>query len=160
MSDAETQGNAEERAEALWRRVKPEVVAAIRKHNPERKDLKFDEIEGNSAAVGDLLARMLMQEGLKRQAGSSEADIAVVRESLNREAAAVGKAPEKLRVTRIPGKECELATVRGPVPHCREYLYFPELQTGVFPPRPAPGNSRRQTQPPCGPESSRKGGGG
>lgn len=159
MSESKRSQNAEERAEALWRRVKPQVVAALEKHSPERRDLKFDEIESNSAAVGDLVARMLIQEGVKRQSGTSEADMAAVRETLAREAAELGKSPEKLRVTRIPGKDCELATMRGPVPHRREYLYFPELKTGVFPPRPASGDSRPQTKSPRGSESSGKSGG-
>jgi hypothetical protein len=126
---------AEERAEALWRRMKPQVLEAIAKHSPERTDLKFDELESNSASVGDLVARMLMQEALKEQATTTQADIEDARESLSDEARTVGKTPEQLCLTRIPDKPCEVGTVRGPVIHQREYLYFPELQRGVFPPR-------------------------
>jgi Trk K+ transport system NAD-binding subunit len=129
------QSTAEERAEALWKRMKPKVLEAVAKHSPERTDLKFDEIESNSASVGDLVARMLMQEALKEQAATTQTDIERARESLSDEARAVGKTPEQLRLTRIPDKPCELGTVRGPVPHLREYLYFPELQRGLFPPR-------------------------
>jgi hypothetical protein len=159
LSESTKCESAEARAEALWHRIKPQVVAAMQKHSPERKDLKFDELESNSAGVGDLVARALVQEGLQQQPGTSAADIAAVRESLSREAAGVGKSPEKLRVTRIPDKTCELATVRGPVPHSREYLYFPELETGIFPPRPASGDSRTQAEQSRGSESSGKGGG-
>ena len=129
------QSTAEERAEALWKRMKPKVLEAVAKHSPERTDLKFNEIESNSASVGDLVARMLMQEALKEQAATTQADIKRARESLSDEARAVGKTPEQLRLTRIPDKPCALGTVRGPVPHLREYLYFPELQLGIFPPR-------------------------
>lgn len=125
----------EERAEALWRRMKPKVLETIVKHRPERTDLKFDEIESNSASVGDLIARMLMQEALTEQASTTAEEIQSTRESLADAARAVGKTPDQLCLTRIPDKPCELGTLRGPVPHQREYLYFPELKQGIFPPR-------------------------
>ena len=126
---------AEERAEALWKRMKPKVLETIVKHSPERADLKFDEIETNSASVGDLVARMLMQEALKEQATTTAEEIQSTRESLADAARGVGKTPDQLCLTRIPKKPCELGTLRGPVPHQREYLYFPELKQGIFPPR-------------------------
>jgi hypothetical protein len=132
--------SAEERAEAILARIKPQLVAAMEKHSPERKDLKFDEIEGNSAGVGDLLARLLIQEALREQAETSAEEEAAARQSLAQDAKAIGKTPEELRMTRIPDKPCKLGTVRGMVEHTRDYLHFPELKTGVFPPRPTPGN--------------------
>lgn len=125
----------QDRADALWRRMKPQVMEVLERHRPERTDLKFDEIESNSASVGDLIARMLIQEALKQQAAASDAEIGASRQELAQEAAGVGKSPEDLRLTRIPDRPCELSTLRGPVPHMREYLYFPELKTGIFPPR-------------------------
>ena len=111
------------------------VLEAIEKHHAERTDLKFDEIEGNSASVGDLVARMLIQEALREQSGVSQKELNTARQSLTEQARVIGKTPDELRMTRIPDKPCEVGTVRGPVPHEREYLYFPELKTGLFPPR-------------------------
>jgi hypothetical protein len=128
---------AEERAEALLKRLKPQLIAAMEKHRAERSDLKFDEIESNSAGVGDLLARLLIQEALKEQAAATESEIEAARQGLANEAREIGKTPDQLRMTRMPARVCEVGTVRGPVPHQREYLYFPELKRGVFPPRPA-----------------------
>ena len=135
MSKSEAVGSMQDRADALWRRMKPQVMEVLERHRPERTDLKFDEIESNSASVGDLIARMLIQEALKQQAAASDAEIAASRQELAQEAAGVGKSPEDLRLTRIPDRPCELSTLRGPVPHTREYLHFPELKTGIFPPR-------------------------
>ena len=135
MSKSEAVSPMQDRAEAFWRRVKPQVLEVLERHCPERTDLKFDEIESNSASVGDLIARMLMQEALKQQAAASDAEISAARQELAQQAAGIGKSPEDLRLTRIPDKPCELSTLRGPVPLTREYLYFPELKTGVFPPR-------------------------
>ena len=128
---------SEERVDALWVRMRAQVVEVVEKHSPERTDLKFDEIESNSASVGDLIARMLIQEALKEQAAATATEIETARQSLAEAARAVGKTPDRLRMTRIPNRKCEVGTVRGPVPHQREYLYFPELKRGVFPPRPA-----------------------
>ena len=126
---------AEQRAEALWKRMKPKVLETIERHNAERTDLKFDEIEGNAASVGDLVTRMLIQEALREQSAASQEELKTARHSLTEQARVIGKTPDELRMTRIPDKRCELGTVRGPVPHEREYLYFPELKTGLFPPR-------------------------
>jgi hypothetical protein len=115
--------------------MKPKVLEAIEKHNADRTDLKFDEIEGNSASVGDLVSRMLIQEALREQSAASQEELKTARQSLTEQARIIGKTPDELRMTRIPDKRCELGTVRGPVPHEREYLYFPELKTGLFPPR-------------------------
>ena len=128
---------AEERVDALWARMRVQVVEVVEKHSLERADLKFDEIESNSASVGDLIARLLIQEALKEQAAATATEIEAARQSLTEEARTVGKTPAQLRMTRIPDRKCEVGTVRGPVPHQREYLYFPELKRGVFPPRPA-----------------------
>lgn len=128
---------AEERVDALWARMRVQVVEVVEKHSLERADLKFDEIESNSASVGDLIARLLIQEALKEQAAATATEIEAARQSLTEEARTVGKTPTQLRMTRIPDRKCEVGTVRGPVPHQREYLYFPELKRGVFPPRPA-----------------------
>jgi hypothetical protein len=126
------------KAEELCAKMLPQVAEAFERHRPDRRGLKFEEIEANSAAVGDAVGRMLMAEALRMQQGVEANEIEAARKQ------ALAKAPpevatalraEDLRLTRIPGKECELKTARGPVPYVREYFYFPQAQTGIFPPR-------------------------
>jgi hypothetical protein len=126
------------KAEELCAKMLPQIAEAFERHRPDRNDLRFDEIEANSAAVGDALGRMLMAEALRVQQTAEAEEIEAARKQ------ALAKAPpdvasslsaEDLRMTRMPDKACELNTVRGPVPYTREYLYFPQAQTGIFPPR-------------------------
>lgn len=132
------------KAEALCQRMKVKVAEVIERHSPTRKDLTFDEIEANSAAVGDLVARTLMLEALKEQSPPAESEISQARQQALAEAAAsatVELKAEELHMTRIADKAAELCTARGPVPYAREYLYFPQLGAGVFPPRRSAGHS-------------------
>jgi len=126
------------KAEALCQRMKVKVAEVIERHRPTRTDLSFDEIEANSAAVGDLVARMLMLEALKEQGPPAQSEVRQAREQALAAAppAAVKLKAAELHMTRIPDKAAELCTARGPVPYAREYLYFPQLGAGVFPPRP------------------------
>jgi hypothetical protein len=126
------------KAEELCAKMLPQIAEAFERHRPDRKGLRFDEIEANSAAVGDALGRMLMAEALRVQQTAEAGEIEAARKQ------ALAKAPPDvarsvsagdLRMTRMPDKTCELNTVRGPVPYAREYLYFPQAQTGIFPPR-------------------------
>jgi len=54
------------RAEALWYELKPQVAAALEKMSPEQVGLTFDQIEAQSASVGDLMARVLMHDAVSR----------------------------------------------------------------------------------------------
>jgi len=126
------------KAEELCARMLPQIAEAFERHRPERKGLRFDEIEANSAAVGDALGRLLMAEALRMQQAADAGEIeAARRQALAKAPPDVAKAlsADDLRLTRIPNKACELHTARGPVPYAREYLYFPQAQTGIFPPR-------------------------
>lgn len=143
---SEHKRTAEEQVDALWARMRAKVVEAVEKHSPDRADLKFDEIESNSASIGDLMARMLIEEALKEQAKATNAEIEAARQSLADAARAIGKTPEQLCMTRMGERPCELGTVRGPVTLRREYLYFSELERGIFPPRATVKHPRRQTQ--------------
>jgi uncharacterized protein (UPF0218 family) len=128
------------RAEALWQELRPQVATALEKMSPAQVGLTFDEIEAQSASVGDLIARVLMHEAVSRQAAVSEAEVERAKQAALSEAGSLaGKLrAAALKVKRVRDKPCTLATVRGPVPLEREYLYFPELNTGVFPPRCTP----------------------
>jgi hypothetical protein len=128
------------RAEALWQELKPQVATALDKMSPEQVGLTFDQIEAQSASVGDLIARVLMHDAVSRQPATSEAGIERAKEAaLSQAGSLAGKLrAEELKVKRVRDKPCTLATVRGPVPLEREYLYFPELNTGIFPPRRTP----------------------
>jgi hypothetical protein len=125
------------RAEVLWQELKPQVAAALEKMSPEQVGLTFDQIEAQSASVGDLLARILMHDAASRQPAVSVAEIERAKETVLSQAGAmvVKLRADELKVQRVRDKPCTLTTVRGPVPLAREYLYFPELNTGIFPPR-------------------------
>lgn len=128
------------RAEALWQDLKPQVAAALEEMGPQQAGLTFDKIEAQSACVGDLLARVLMRDAVHRQPAASEAEIERARQTVLAQTGAQatpGRADE-LRMTHVRDKPCTVATVRGPVPLEREYLHFPELHTGIFPPRRTP----------------------
>lgn len=128
------------RAEALWQELKPQVAAALDEIGPGQAGLTFDKIEAQSASVGDLLARILMRDAVCQQPLVSETEIGQAKQRALSQAGSQAKklSAEKLRMAHIRGKPCTVATVRGPVPLEREYLYFPELKTGIFPPRHTP----------------------
>ena len=126
------------RAEELCRRFKPHLAEMIERNDPSVEDLTFDDIEANSAAVGDLVARLTMLDALARQGTASDSEVAEAREvalakSDPKLAAAKGRG--RLRMTRQKAKLKRLKTVRGEIRFPREYLYFPDLRTGVLPPR-------------------------
>ena len=125
------------RAEELWQQLKPQVAAALEQTGPQQAGLTFDKIEAEAASVGDLLARVLMREAVVRQASVAPDEIARAKEQALAQAGpqATPLSAEQLKVARIRDKPCLVATVRGPVPLERDYLYFPELKTGIFPPR-------------------------
>jgi hypothetical protein len=105
--------------------------------SPEQAGLTFDQIEAQSASIGDLLARILMHDAVGQQPTVSEAEIDHARQTALSQAGPRARKlrAADLRMARIRDKPCTVATVRGPVPLAREYLYFPELKTGIFPPR-------------------------
>lgn len=128
------------RAEALWQELKPQVAVALEKMSPEQVGLTFDQIEAQSASVGDLIARVLMHDAVSRQSAMSEAEVERAKETALSQVGSLASklCAKELKVKRVRDKTCTLATVRGPVPLEREYLYFPELNTGIFPPRDTP----------------------
>ena len=50
------------RADELYRRLKPHLAEMIERNDPSVENLTFDDIEANSAAVGDLFARGALRE--------------------------------------------------------------------------------------------------
>jgi hypothetical protein len=129
--------SAEEKAERLLEALKPMVARAVAANNI-RAGAKFNGIEANSAAVGDAVARTLMEASALEFARATDEEVAEAREE------ALGRADPKL-VSKLGGKEPRvvrqmrertLRTKRGPVRCKREYLHFPDLQVGLFPPRP------------------------
>ena len=135
---------AEKEAEEIWGDVKPRLIEMIERNDPAEKDLKFSDIEGNSAAVGDLLSKLLMQRALDKQPSASGEEVREARREALRRAdpnVSSGKKPGDLKVTRMKGREVRLKTVRGEVRCSREYLHFPELKLGLFPPHRASGDT-------------------
>jgi hypothetical protein len=128
--------SAVDRAELLLQKLKPNVVAALEKMSPHQVGLSFDQIEAQSASVGDLLSRILLCDAVGQQPSASDLEIAAAKQTALQHAGPRAKKlrAEQLKMTRIPDKPCSVATVRGAVPLTREYLYFPELKTGIFPP--------------------------
>jgi hypothetical protein len=130
------EATAEEKVDRLLSAVRPMVAEAIRKNNI-RRGAKINDIEGNSGAVGDLLARTLMEAASIEFGRATDEEVEEARrEALARaepEAASRFK-PEDLRLVRQM-RQRTLVTKCGPVRCTREYLYFPDLSVGLFPPR-------------------------
>ncbi len=128
--------SAEEKAERLLRAIRPIVARAIEANNV-RRGAKFNDIEANSAAAGDALARALMEAGVLEFGRASDEEVAEARAGALKKAdpeVASKFKPEDLRVVRQM-RERTLRAKRGPVRCRREYLYFPDLAVGLFPPR-------------------------
>lgn len=128
--------SAEEKAERLLNAVKPMVARAIENNNI-RRGAKFNDIEANSAAVGDALARVMMEAAPLEFGRAGDEEVAEARTEALAKAKpelAAKFQPEDLRLVRQM-RERKLRTKRGPVRCSREYLYFPDLKVGLFPPR-------------------------
>jgi hypothetical protein len=133
---------AEDEADRIYQEMRPALVEMIEKNDPAVAALTFNDIEANSAAVGDLLAKLLMRRAIEKQPAATDEEI----EQAKREAVkkadpnlASGRKPAELRTKRIPGRERGIKTARGEIRYAREYAYFPDLKVGVFPPRQTPG---------------------
>lgn len=132
-------------AERLLQTMRPQVAAALERLGGRGKPVTFNDIESEGASVGDLLARTIMLEVFQQQAPPTGDELDAARKEALAQAdpqLASAYRPEDLVVKRIPDKPCTVTTLRGAVPYSREYLYYPALGTGVFPPRPAAGPSR------------------
>jgi len=122
-------------AEALWHELKPTLVEMIERCDPAVEGLKFNDIESHSAAIGDLVAKLMMVRAVERQPALTVAEEHAAREQVLRQADLEGcREPAQLQMTRAGKRRRKLKTVRGEITFQREYLYFPELKTGLFPP--------------------------
>ncbi len=125
------------RVRELFEAVRPAVTEMVEKNDPSVKDLKFSHIEANSAAAGDLLARLMMEQAVSIQPEPTAEEI----ERARRRAALVEGLPlvesdtAGVRAHRKGLKRKHLKTIRGEVEIEREYVYFPDLGSGLFPPR-------------------------
>jgi hypothetical protein len=126
----------EAKARRIMQALEPIVAEAVRNNSP-RPGIKFDDIEANSAAAADAVARALMESAVLDFAPATDEEVEEAkREALKKaepELASKFK-PEELRVVRMK-QERTLKTPRGPVRCRREYLHFPDLRVGLFPPR-------------------------
>ena len=131
-------------AEALWRQLQPTLVEMIERCDPAVQGLTFNDIEGNAAAAGDLLAKLMMQEALERQPEVTKAEEQAARELALKRADSGGcQQASQLQMTHAGKRRRALKTARGEITFAREYLYFPELKTGIFPPGNAAGDTGR-----------------
>lgn len=131
---------AEQKADELLASVRPLIVKMIERYDPAHRDVTFNEIESDAASRGDLLARELMKLVLARQGNATASEVQAAREAMAQQAPA-GGAREAAPMTRMPDRGRRVKTMRGEIDYRREYLYFPDAQSGVFPPRPTPGHS-------------------
>jgi hypothetical protein len=109
----------------------------VERNDPSVENLSFDDIEANSAAAGDLLARAMMLRALARQPATTDAEVEAAQREALRKAdpqLAADRSPGKLRMKRRRDRPRRLGTIRGEIAFPREYLYFPDLEVGVFPP--------------------------
>ena len=145
-------------AEALMQELKPTLVEMIERNDPSVRKLSFNDIEGNAAAVGDLLAKLLMVRELGRQPTMTPEEEQAAREAAFRKAPPQKqkRAPADLQMTHIPKRTRTLKTARGEITFAREYLHFPELGTGIFPPGDAPRHPRGRTDPAGDPAVARE----
>jgi hypothetical protein len=131
-----TETSVEEKTRRMLKALEPLVADAIVKNNI-RRGAKFNDIEGNSAAVGDVVARALMEAASVEFGRATDEEVEEARrralELAGPELAKKlgGEAPRVVRQMR----ERTIATKRGPVRCRREYLHFPDLRVGLFPPR-------------------------
>ena len=135
-----------EKAEAVLLKMKPVVAEMFEKLGPANREVSFDEIESAGGARGDLLGRLLMQEVVAAQDTATDLEIEQARiEALKRAAPELSKKfkPSDLRLVRMRDKKRTLKTARGEVSLQREYLYFPDLKIGIFPPRDSTEDSPR-----------------
>lgn len=128
------------RADEIYARLKPHLAEMIDRNDPSVAGLTFSDIEANSAATGDLLAKLMMLRALAEQPPATDEEVAAIRRKV-RKGADPDRAPHKtapmLNMTRQKGKRRRIKTVRGEITFERDYLHFPELGTGLFPPRGA-----------------------
>jgi hypothetical protein len=111
------------------------LVKMLEENHPDAAELTFDKIEGDAAAVGDLIARLLMIDSLDAADAPDEAAARKIAVEAKPEIAKeLGLDPESLKMIRMK-KRRKLGTVRGPIEFDRTYLNFPDLGVGVFPPR-------------------------
>jgi len=129
-------------AEALLQELKPNLAEMIDRCDPAIKGLSFNDIEGNAAAAGDLLAKLLMMRSLERQPEITVAEEEAARTLAVEKAGLQGSQDAaQLQMTHAGKRRRKLKTARGEITFAREYLHFPELKTGIFPPGNAAGDT-------------------
>ena len=139
---------AEQKADELLASIRPLVVKMLERYDPSHRDVTFNEIESDAASRGDLLARELMKLVLARQGHATDAEVQAAREAVAAPQASAQAGPEPVRMTRMSAKPRRLKTMRGEIEYRREYLYFPDVQSGVFPPRPTAGHPGQRDDAP------------
>ena len=97
-------------AEALWQELKPTLVEMIERCDPAVEGLNFNDIEGHSAAAGDLLAKLMMVRAVERQPALTVAEEQAARAQALRQADLEGcRDPADLQMTSagVNSRRCE-----------------------------------------------------
>lgn len=124
------------RAQALV----PMLAELIENNDPALEHFDFNQIEASSAAIGDVVSRVLMKQSVEQRLPADSQEVqAAFAQALKKSGRPVSEPlTTKDRQMLRMHKKRTLKTMRGPVEIEREYLYFPALKAGIFPPRPAP----------------------
>jgi hypothetical protein len=123
-------------ADRLWAALKPTVLKALSDNSAQ--GVKFNDIEGASGGVGDLMARMLMELSVNDlQEVSPEVLAAMESRFVEAHTKNLDPKASKSRSERVVHKTRErtFKSARGPIRLSREYVYFPALKGGFFPGR-------------------------
>ena len=126
------------RVRELFEAIRPAITEMIEKNDPSVEGLKFCHIEANSAAAGDLLARLMMEQAVSIQPESSAEEIERARRRARLTEGLPLNDPNAgaVRTHRKGWKPRCIKTIRGEIEIEREYVHFPDLGSGLFPPRP------------------------
>ena len=123
------------RVRELVEAARPAITEMIEKNDPSVEGLEFCHIEANSAAAGDLLARLMMEQAVSIQPEPTAEEV----ERVRRRAQLVEGLPlndpnvEGVRAHRKGRKRRRIKTIRGEIEIEREHVHFPDLGSGLSP---------------------------
>ena len=105
-------------ADRLYAQLKPHLAEMIDRNDPSVIGLTFSDIEANSAAVGDLLAKLMMLRALAEQPPATGEEVAAIRRKVRRSAdpaRAAHKTTPELNMTRQRDKRRRIKAVSGEI---------------------------------------------
>ena len=113
----QAEGRASRLADDVLERLRPQIINAI--ESKSAKGVMFNDIEGNSAAVGDLLTRELTGVILEEHVALEEPELEKLKSDFLAEKA-LHENHKEFRYKWIRGVERTLKTIRGPLRYARD----------------------------------------